>query len=207
MLQLTQKKGVTLTELLISTMLIGMVMMGVVSVDYATKQSQIRTTRKSLIAAQVGGMMADITKNLTLATGNASNPSTTTGVRANTMSGDWGTSTDLCIRRDVNMAGAELNTPTNLGDDSWVCYTIGNGGNANRLFTCIKNSPSACNPSDTYIGKIISLTTTRIGTGTYFEVNIQSRYDPSQAANPFENPDFNLKTRVQAALHSWRLTP
>jgi len=87
--------GMTLTELLVSTALIGIVMLGVVSVEYASKRSQENMSRKSIVTTRTSAMLLHIVKNAALAVGDVID----VGIRIRTTGGI--NSRYACFRQDI----------------------------------------------------------------------------------------------------------
>ncbi len=197
-------RGMTLTELMVSVILVGLIMLGIASVDFATKQSQQTTTRSGLVAMQTGAMMLDIVKNVSMATGTFSNP----GIRSSqvpTSHPCYAPLLDLCVRRDINSSGVNNNTPTDFSDDNWVCYR--RVAINNSLYTCIRAGFGECLATDRYLGGSTSINVTiPIDPSTqifYVSIALRNRYIPGNALDPFNNPEYYVETRVYPGYHSW----
>ncbi len=199
--------AMTLTELLVSVVLIGIVMLGMVSIDYATKQSQQTTTRLGLVAIRTGAMMLNISKALSLATGDKTN----VGIKASAAASPFNGPTDLCVRQDLNGLETPNNTPNDLTDDTWRCYTTF----LRQLFACRLPAANACAtillPNTNYVGPLYSLTVsvvtnTTVGTESFYvEITLTNRYTPTAATDPLNNPDYILQSRVYPGAHSWSI--
>ncbi len=202
-IRITQKKALTLVELMISTMLVGLIMLGVASIDYATKQSQQTTTRRSLVAMQAGAILMDMAKNASVATGTSTN----IGINSSHMgAAPWNGPTDLCVRRDIDATGASNNTPWDFADDRWVCYTIA----SSQMQRCIVAAPAACPlGSGQMIAPIQALNVTitadnTLGVGDFnILITVTTRFTPGAAVDPLNNPETSVSTRVLPSFHSW----
>jgi prepilin-type N-terminal cleavage/methylation domain-containing protein len=175
------KRGVTLTELLIASVLIGIIMLGIVSVDYATRQSHQKTTATGQLAMSTGGMLLDIMKNSSLAVGDAATANNS-GIYVSP-----GGNT-ACFRQDL------LQTPSNYTDDSWICYTE----SANNLLKCTRTASGDCAAgSSRILGRVITggfqPQVVNDGRDLYFQVSLTSRTNPLISAGP-DNPEYTLRS-------------
>ena len=172
----------TLTELLVSTALIGIVMLGVVSVEYASKRAQENISRKSIVTARVSSMILHIVKNAALTGGDVTNVGIQTG--------GTGNSSYSCFRQDIPQ------TPGDYSDDTWVCYTL---RTTNVLYTCNNQpSPTFCadaNPTIRTLGSATAFTVTYTPDSSTQDntvtISLTSLYDCSSsydAGDPTKNP-------------------
>ena len=189
--------GLTLTELLITTVIVGVMMLGIVGAQMALQQSERGATRQALVSMRLSAMMTDISKNASLAIGNSFQP----GIVINR--------TGFCFRQD---RGAPLGTPADFTDDKWVCYTrIGT-----NLYKCESNLSSRCEGEgeDQILGAVTTRTFTEFATPPtttlprlvidetvsnqkmFFEFTLETRYDPSKPYDYLNNPQLQMTTRV-----------
>ena len=113
-------KGVTLTELIVSTILIGIVMLGVVSFSMTIKNLQESSTQTGLQTMQVTAALRYLTRDIMLAVGEESNRGIITYQN--------GLNQSICLRHD-------LNNPVTIGDysdDTWYCYYHGTSYDIHR---------------------------------------------------------------------------
>ena len=133
-----QCRAITLTELLISTTVVGIIMLGVISSDYAIRKQSDNASAGALAALNGQGMLKHIIDNAGKAVGDKSLP----GINYPNDKA-W-----FCIRQDINK------TPIDFADDAWICYTVVTG----NLYNCAKQppaaSPSACADTDTLLGQV-----------------------------------------------------
>ena len=198
LINLKNKKAISLTELIIASAMIGIVMLGMASVDFATRQAQISTSRNAFVATRVGAMMIDLTKNASLAMGDAQD----VGIRSGTVL----TVPYLCFRQDVNASYAPNNTPSDYSDDYWECYTLRTGFFANfSMARCHYTVTLPCIAGvagGIEIGRAQSFTytytpsTTGSNLQNYVEMTITSRYDHTTASDPLKNPTCTMTSRV-----------
>lgn len=195
------KQAMTLTELLVATALIGIVLIGVISVEYAVRSAEQTTSASTLVAMKAGTVLLDISKNGSLATGNETDP----GVHDLT-----GAFHELCFRQDRNSP----QTPNVNTDDTWKCYIHDNG---NILSTCTVNAvPNgnliACQAASDYRSlsdNVVSLTSSFVHNATTpgsefaVDVSLTIRKIAAQAVQPLTNPEITLSTRLLPSNHSW----
>jgi hypothetical protein len=102
------KKSITLVELIISLTLVGVIVLGAVAFDLASRRLFATTENNSALVGELGYLMDHIGRNVSLATGDSSN----TGIRWNPV-----TST-LFIRQDRNA----VPVPANYAAHTWISY-------------------------------------------------------------------------------------
>lgn len=117
--------GLTLMELLISIIIVGVIMMGVVSSDYAIRKHSDSATNSASASINLQGYVAHILNNASLAIGNAADKGILIGAEIADVN-------SFCIRI--------ASTPT------WRCYT---GLGAGSLYTCTKAAAGTCTAVDT----------------------------------------------------------
>lgn len=137
-------RAVTLTELVISTAVVGIIMLGVVSSDYAIRQKSDAAFSSASSTLGVQAMINHIIRNAAQAIGDG------TGAGKGILDGainqqpdaQVGDPNTFCIRQDLNVDGSDHNplTPGNYTDDRWVCYTV----QSNSLFTCNRAAVGKC---------------------------------------------------------------
>ncbi len=187
----------TLTELLVSSVLIGIVMLGVVSVEYASKRAQENISRRSIATARVSSMMLHMAKNAALTVGDVTNIGIQTG--------GTGNSSYSCFRQDVPQ------TPDVYSDDTWVCYTL---RTTNVLYTCNNQpSPTFCADTNTTIrtlGSATAFTVTYTPSSSTQDnkvtISLTSLYDsssPYDASDPSKNPRVIMTAEVNPMGHTY----
>jgi Tfp pilus assembly protein PilW len=123
--KLYKLSGISLTELLVSSILIGVVMTGVMGFSYAIKAIEQTSDAKSQATIRATSIMSFMRRDASLAVGNPNDPGVTT----------WATNapaiSSICFRHDVN------ETPFNYTDDDWVCYAH---NAAFLLFRCVHSA-------------------------------------------------------------------
>jgi Tfp pilus assembly protein PilE len=192
-LKIRGRSGLTLTELVIASILVGIVSIGIFSVDYALRGSRAAASDDSILAMKTWATMEHITKNAKLAVGDITNP----GIIA--PSGN----NYLCFRQDT------ATTPNDYTDDLWRCYSKF----SNNIHTCTKTAlsgPSACNSGDEAIGTYALEDSCSVNCELftynfvqnsslhklYLDISITNRLNPATPSDPMDNPNYTLQTRI-----------
>jgi len=179
-------QGMTLTELLIASILVGIIMAGAVSVDFAIRRGRKNMADGAKIAMELNAAMLQMTRDAMAATGDASSP----GI----VSDDTGAIFNICFRYDANM------TPNSYADDEWICYSQDTTQKIIRR--CIQTAASgplggesACPAGSERITQMRSDYASPffavIQTGGEIDrihFSLSTCADPSQAENPITNP-------------------
>ncbi|MBF0523428.1 MAG: prepilin-type N-terminal cleavage/methylation domain-containing protein [Candidatus Omnitrophica bacterium] len=193
---MTNKKnhGLTLVELLVATILIGIVMMGVVSFNYAIQQMQSTTNKSALLSMQSIGLLGQVTRDVSQAVGNsAANPGIITDSSHKTIS----------VRQDLN------NTPTDYSDDTWVTYTWDDPSHTltrceqtgTPIEGCAANHGTIL--SDKITNSTFWLKADQETSVFYVELSLTLKDNPNEAANPSLNPTTTITTRISPRGQSW----
>lgn len=191
--------ALTLTELLVSTILMGIVMVGIAGFSVFIKQARDSTSTGSLLAIQVATAMHYITEDANKAVGDSSDR----GVRFD------GPQQSICFRRDVN-------DPASYADDVWACYWYDAASDA--LWKCADIAAAgvvppanfaACNtsgairlvtiqPAETDYFEVINDADGRF---QYVDIELNAIANPNQPVNPMTNPTHKLFTRISPPAH------
>ena len=212
-MNLKKNKSLTLTELIVSAVLMGIVSIGAVAIDLSLRNMRQATSRNAIVAMRTSAVMADITRYASQATGHATNM----GIRD--MSNNHRT---LCIRWE----DPATQTPADYSDDKAVCYSLED--DSRNIYRCEFNPWSAWTECDTIEDPNADLV---IGTTTgynyldpaqrphhpedgfkfllptkatpYLEVTLINRYRPEAAADPVDNPEYRMTSRIIPGAHSF----
>lgn len=195
------QKGLTLTELLVATILIGIVMTGVSAFSVFVKQARDSTGAGTILAVQTATAMHYLAEDANKAVGDNSNR----GVVFDSV-----TQLSICFRHDVS-------DPASYTDDTWACYWY--DAASHGLWKCAdRNAAATVPPADfadcqTGTGEVKLVTLDPAATD-YFEVvdDANGRFDyvditlntianPARAANTITNPTYQLFTRVSPPAH------
>lgn len=200
-------EGMTLTELLVASTMIGILMVGTVSFSFAINRLQKSTSRSTKLAMKMKVAMAEISQDAMLAVGNAADR----GVYAWTNNKD---ANSICFRQDIP------DTPWNYTDDVWVCYFHNDSFDIQRCSGTTHSFPPACTMrsqccADVPLSKQTQLLSIAASVSEYAEIvndingrfeyiklNLTSRYDKNSPIHPITNPQYTLTTRVSPLGHS-----
>ena len=130
-------QGITLVELLIATVIVGIIMLGVVSSDYAIRKQANYAAISAIASINAQSIINHILYNASLAIGS----STDKGILIGAEIGPGVQASSFCSRKVIGPP------------ESWVCYTV----LAPSLYTCVKPSKGECSVSDTNLGGIASM--------------------------------------------------
>ncbi|MBN1869625.1 MAG: prepilin-type N-terminal cleavage/methylation domain-containing protein [Candidatus Omnitrophica bacterium] len=186
------KKGLTLAELLVASILISIVMIGVASFSASMQQFQNSTNRTTILAMRTMSVMNQIERDGYLAIGDETNPGVVIGGTANKES--------ICFRHDAD------GDPMTY-DNNWVCYY----GRANReLWLCGDNPTVPVDGwNDCQQGNgervLVDLFSKDIVTGPGplgVTVTLKTIFDRAQGFHPLKNPRYDLETMIMPPGHS-----
>lgn len=196
----------TLTELIVASVLVGIVTLGLVAAEQAVRMSRQSSNRDAQISAQMQAAMIRISNDSNLTVGDATN----TGIYQYAFGNDL----TICFRQ----ANGDPNIYT---DDQWTCWWADSPSGA--LASC-RNLVA---PVTTCVGqatRVNWVTLIPLGTGTYptfysvfdgtesviipaganimnttisyIQIDLRSRPNPGIAEHPIENPDYRLTSRI-----------
>ncbi len=127
------KRSLTLVELIIAIVLLGVVVLGVMAFDSASRQFLRSSERKVEVLNELTLIMEHIHKNTLLGIGDANNP-------AIAVTESPGGVFNVTIRQDLATNGNPLNTPQNYGDDRAVRYIFDTRAGNNSVTYAVLNS-------------------------------------------------------------------
>ena len=192
------QKGLTLTELLVATILIGIVMTGVSAFSVFVKQTRDSTGKGTILAVQTATAMHYLAADANKAVGDSGNRGVVSG------------GPSICFRHDTN-------NPASYTDDTWACYWYYNVFNA--LWKCVdRNEGATIPPTDftdcqTGTGEVKLVTLDPAATNyfavvddangrfDYVDITLNTIANPAQAASTIANPTYKLFTRVSPPAH------
>ncbi|MBU0467454.1 MAG: prepilin-type N-terminal cleavage/methylation domain-containing protein [Candidatus Omnitrophica bacterium] len=189
-------KGMSLTELIVASVLIGIVMLGVISFTSSLKSIQGSTSNSTIPSVKLSSVMFEISKDASLVIGDQLD----SGIEED----DAIATPYLCLRQDNDGAGTSNITPDDYSDDTWVCYLM---DNANTLHKCIDANFSNCVDGSTtpQFPDLITLSQNSffdvIDSGTparieHIHLDLRTRNVPTDAVHPINNPEFTLETNI-----------
>ncbi len=201
---LQSKSGLTLTELIVASVLVGIIMVGIVSFNFAMKRLEDTSSSTAILASKAAAFMSIIKKDAQKAVGNL----TDNGVMTDG-------NTTICFRHDV------ASTPSDYTDDQWVCYN--HSGAAPRAVSRHENvtapipctSPVNCTAQDSRtMSNLIELETdvffsvpggcgacTSGNTMEHIDITFTAIRDGNDPSDPLRNPTITLTTKVNPPAH------
>ncbi len=196
------RSGMTLVELLVASILIGIVMIGAFSFSQAIKQIHQSTDRSTIPAARVAAALAQIIQDASFVFGDGFFDAA--GDNYGIFHNETGDARTLCFRHDTDAGGNPLVTPGDYSDDIWVCYEHDGDGKVRRCTTTDLAAFSGCPNSR----PIIALPTEPAPPPEFYAINqtggnldsiditLATRIDPAMSVDPMSNPEFSLTTTV-----------
>jgi len=198
------RSGMTLMELLITSVLVGIVTVGLIAAEQVVRMSRQSSARDNLVSTQMQAMMLALTTDISKTTGDYAstgiyledNPIPTVYLKS------------ACFRYPYG----DVNT---YSDDRWSCWTF--DMDSGILLSCSNlNAPvSDCTASPgvqdwssiKYTKLAISvidntgnyIPSTGLVTNSsvaYIRVRIITRYDTNKDADPISNPDYKLESNI-----------
>ena len=188
--KLDPKTAMTLSELLVATAVVGIILLGIISVDYALRSTRQNAARGSVLATKVATALTQMANDALLTTGDITN----TGV--NYDNPPAGNARHICFRYDKT-------DPNSYTDDRWACYEHSAADNkVNRCEELL--NPIVTNCTGFSPRMIIELSQVEFYTVStdvnnriqYIEFTIKARDNPAYAVNPLSNPEYELTTRI-----------
>lgn len=189
-LKLGQQKAMTLTELLVASALVGVVTLGLLAGEYTVRSSKVSSLRDSQLSTQMQSTMIRLTRDASLAVGDAGN----SGIRTFTP----GTDSTICFREAT---GAVDSTYTNT---VWNCWWYNSA--TSELSSCDNQTDP---PQSTCVGVptrkfwvritdpvFYTLQTNASGQFDHIDFNLTSRFDISRPVHEISNPQYRLSSQV-----------
>lgn len=185
----------TLTELLVATAMVGVIIVGVMSADYAIRRMQNTSSSDYYLTARASSVMLHLTRDALRAVGDAGDQ----GIEYD----DTGAERGICFRYD------DQNTPEDYSDVLWNCY------NHDASLDLYRSPGLAAADFTTYTDFVLPLCPEAYNghvAGDFFEVHLGgggqieaidffviSVMDQSQAVDPVRNPVSYLTSSVTPA--------
>jgi Tfp pilus assembly protein PilW len=207
------RSGLSLAELLVASILVGIVMLGVIGFNFAITTMQNTSSGASVSAVRAAGAMALLRRDIEKAIGDPDNP----GILPRAIVDDF----MLAIRQE----NASTPTPGDYTDDQWVCWHHGVSSTLRRCVNppvflagrpnpdpdfSVRDCMTGGGTMAQYCTEITTLSeadyynVVRNGDGQieYVELSVSVRPDKDSSADPLNNPETTLTTRVNPTMHS-----
>jgi len=208
--------ALTLTELLVSCVLMGVVMVGIAGYSATVKRMYDTTDKQTILAMQAASAVASVERNASMSFGfqDTTNPNFSYVQNLANPISYWS------FRADPN------NTPTIYTDDVWsITYKWNAGANQYDLYTCfqqegvgpglgstpdVAQAPCGVNRIRMLGNSVQAFSINRVidpspsALDMYVEVTLTASTDPASFADdPLDDPAFTITTRIPMTSHSW----
>ncbi|MCK5492793.1 MAG: hypothetical protein KAJ14_06765 [Candidatus Omnitrophica bacterium] len=179
------KKTFSLIELIISITLMGVIVLGAMSIYYAGQQIFISADRKTDVLNEFTYVIEVINKNVLMASGDASNPGLSLDLAIP------GARIGIVIRQDISNigfpgSGTPNNTPFDYSDDRVIVYWFVNNAIILDEYGGVSGEEYVSRRFSGLGGSIPLGFVLRDG-GVEIQ-NLAFRFDPSQPIDPHDNP-------------------
>ncbi len=184
-------QAMSLTELIIASALVGIVMIGAISIDYALRTSRQNLSISGDLSNRLAAAMLSLTRDGMQTSGSGDNP----GI----VYDDAGNVRNICFRHDVSDPGL-------FTDDLWNCYSH---DATNLLYRCenLNAALAADGECPDPRRQLITLTsnnffdvTTTLAEGLTRVESVKflltTRQNPAAAAQPLSNPEYSLESVI-----------
>lgn len=215
------RKALTLTELLVSSVLMGVVMVGIAGYSATLKRMFDTSDKQTILAMQAATVIGHIERNVVMSSGYLK-----TGEPNFSYVQFLGNPQDYwSFRTDPN------NTPMQENDDTWaIIFRDVAGPDQYDLYACFQgvgvgpglgpnpdngNTPCGANRIRLVTNRLQSITMNRVINASpsvldmYVDVDMTISQNPTCVAptvgcdDPFDDPAFRMTTRIPMTSHSW----
>lgn len=170
-------RALTFTELLAASIITGIVIVGVASMDISLRNAFEGTSKGSVVAARVSTLMHNISRHILEASGNPTSP----GVAASPGY--------LWFRRDA------AQTPSNYNDDFWNIYEHDQAQFLVKYCTATSSSTHCSSEIQRFKNITVFEATLQNNPATNLfsvKVKLAGRFNTSQPADDLTNPEYTL---------------
>ncbi len=171
--------ALTFTELLAASIITGIVIIGVASMDISLRNAFEGTSKGSIVATRVSTLMHNISRHILEASGNPTSPGAVVAASPGRL---W-------FRRDV------AQTPSNYSDDSWHIYEHDPALFLVKYCTATSSSTN-CNAEIQRFKNITAFEATlqnNPATNLFsVKVKLVGRFNTGQPADDLTNPEYTL---------------
>ena len=206
---LKNTSAMTLVELIVATILVGIIMLGIVAIELAMRRTFSTTSKSAALSMRVSAAMLHFSRNISQAIGDGSSH----GVRLEEVTVLPDTCMKFYVRKDTQ------GSPANYADDVWMRYKHYTSGDSSLTFCDdigvagdedpIVGDPGCNSCSGEYeLLRVNRLTYDRVvdpvNLQYYTQVELTAYYDNSGVTNDkVVNPMFTMRTNISYMSHSW----
>ncbi len=208
--------GLTLSELIITTFIVSIMIVGIMSTDFAIRRMDRDSHRDTALSMQMLALAENFRQSALSANGDKNDP----GILIDNSSTN---ANYICFRHDIKPPGTP--TPNDYTDDNFECFSRLNddgssvGVNVKACQRTAAAGAGACVSTDRYIGRVVTDAFTNnppiiepsfdLTTGI-FHVQLIGRVDPSAGADTTnwpngsdDNPQVVIQLDIYAESHSY----
>ncbi len=190
-----------MAELLITTIIIGVVMVGMVSVDYALRSNEQQQSRTSIMTLRTSATLQSIVVTASQGYGDVASRCIQIG-NITTDATNY-----ICVYRDFG-------TPSDFTDDSWQCFTR-YSTNVHRCTRTLAAGQGSCANTDPIIGTVTADTfdapdspvVVSANPNFYFQITIKNRFDPTRPNPGIGATDVNGAKYSVAIAQEYMINP
>lgn len=188
-------RGLTLLELMIAIVLMGMLVLGFYSIDLFSRYHVISSDKRAKLQNEISYALEYMSKQVQQSMGDVNKPPIKRYPNA-------GTQTGFQVLRDLNSP----QTPGNLGDDTWVTFSL-SGNEITSGSESLTKKISGSFVADTVMpenpagGFYVRITDPGPNQGMAVDIGLKGRHSPLVAASP-DNPQVSMKTRLISSCSS-----
>lgn len=179
MKNILNKNGLTFVELLTASIVTGVVMLGVASMDISLRNAYEGTSKGTMVASKAAALMHHISRRILEASGSPTDPGVVIASSPDR----------LYIRSDTPQ------TPSTYADDVWHVYQY-NSGTDTLSYCTTTNSTTNCQATVQSFPNIVLFEPTLLNNSATYQfaisVKITSLYDSSQAVDTLRNPEYTV---------------
>ncbi len=199
-------RGLTLIELMIAIILMGMLVLGFYSIDLFSRYHVISSDKRAKLQNEISYALEYMSKYVQQSIGDVNNPPIKRYP-------DSGSQTGFQVRRDLNSP----QTPSNLADDSWVSFSLSNneitaqcaGPGCPFVSESLTKKISGSFVADTVMpetppegeGFYVRITDPGPNQGMAVDIGLKGRHSPAVAVSQ-DNPQVSMKTRLISSCSS-----
>lgn len=196
--------GLTLIELVVAAVVIGIITMGIFAADYAIRTTQSNSFRSNYLNMKVASVIMEMSQAAKKVTGHRWDGQTGLQYQAEGIYiDDWNNPKAICFRYD------EDNNPNSYTGDHWQCFSRPNASYS--IYRCEVNESTdvttAVPCATTNANFLIQPTTATFifpvreggsptGRWDYIQLTINTRFNPSASYDPLTNPQLEMSTLI-----------
>lgn len=173
------KRSVTIVELIISMVLLGVIVLGASAFNFSANRFLTSSEKKTQVLNDLTFVLQHLHKNIILGTGDIVNSGITIPATRR-----------LAIRQDLNSSGTPNYTPSNYSDDRTVVYAFGVVGSSYAIMFSNNNGTTWEVLTRSLVSSSLVI---NLVDGEVEIKNLSLRLDPSSPADSRHNPEVSTQ--------------